>query len=108
MHPSRFSPPPTCPPFSSHLFKQRGRLNERVTDQIVVRHNDGHPWVRLQVVRLRLHGELADIIHDFVHVFSQRFKGVLEVLVVYLLFGSLIICLAGHIKVVGGALIVLL
>ena len=64
--------------------------------------------VRLQIIRLRLGSQILHIREDAVNVCLQRIECVLEVVIVILLFSSLVVRLARHVKLFGRAWVIVL
>ena len=71
-------------------------------------HNHGYTRVGINIIRLCLCGKLLNIRHDTIYVLFHSIKRILEVLLLILLLGSLIICLACNVVCISGALVILL
>lgn len=95
-------------PLLSHLLKQGSRHGERLRNQSIMRDNDRYTRMCLQIIRLRVHGKLFNILHNTIHVLFQCIQSVLKVLIMVLLFRGLVVALARHEEIVGGTLIILL
>jgi len=64
--------------------------------------------MRTNIVRIRLRREPFHVLQNSVHVLLQCVEGVLKVLIVISLLGTLIVRLAHYIELFGGCLIILL
>mmetsp|Transcript_31074 Transcript_31074/g.59029 ORF Transcript_31074/g.59029 Transcript_31074/m.59029 type:complete len:292 (-) Transcript_31074:613-1488(-) len=91
-----------------HLFQQCRRHRKRLTNQLVVRDNNGDTRVQVNVIGLCFHGKILAVTHDPINMLFQRIEGVWKVFPGVLLLASLIIGLARHVELLSGIGIILL
>ena len=81
-----------------HLIKQNCCPRKCIPDQIIMSQNHRNTRMSRQIITLCLHIQLIYIPEYRVNVILQCLQSVLKVVIMILLFGGFVVCLAGLVK----------